>query len=353
MKKFAVYSLLMFFCVCACKSKKEQPKQKAGGQATVVDVIVATPTAISSKLEVNGTIVANEFVELRPELSGRLTYLNVPEGKYVTKGTVIARVTDADLRAQLQKLRVQLQLAQTTVQRYRKLLDINGINRADYDVAVNQVSSTQADISATEVQITRAVVRAPFSGVVGLRQVSPGALVSPATVLATMQQVDKVKLDFTVPEEYGNIIHKGDYVTAEVDAATHEKQRAKIIAIEPQANTATRNIQVRASLEGKANPGAFVKVYLTAGTDKNGIMVPASAIIPEDKDKTLVTVKQGKAKYVKVETGVRQAANIEVTSGIQQGDTIVVSGVLFTKPNGPVKVRSVKKIEQLAANNEQ
>ncbi|WP_157580973.1 efflux RND transporter periplasmic adaptor subunit [Segetibacter koreensis] len=335
------------FIAFSCKQKKEPSARRADGP-TVVDVIVATAQSISSTVEANGTIVAGEYVELHPEINGRLTYLNIPEGKYVTKGTIIARINDADLRAQMGKLKVQLDLAKTTEQRYGKLLKINGINQADYDVALNQVNSLEADINVLQAQIDKTILRAPFNGIVGLRQTSPGAYVTPTSVLATIQQVNKVKVDFTVPEEYGNIIRKGDYVTVEVDAARHKKQKALIVATEPQANTTTRNLLVRALLEdGTANPGAFVKVYIKAGTDKNSVLVPATAIIPEDKDKTLVTVVQGKAKFVKVETGVRQASNVEITSGIKEGDSVVVSGVLFTRPNAPVKVRSVKELADL------
>lgn len=342
--------LIVFISVMAsaCHEEKEAPKQKNTGP-TVVDVIVARAQSISSTVEANGTIVADEFVELRPEISGRLIYLNIPEGNRIAKGTVIARINDADLRAQMGKLKVQLDLAKTTEQRYGKLLQISGINQADYDVALNQVNSLQADIEVLQAQIDKTVLRAPFNGIIGLRQISPGAYVTPATVLATIQQVNRVKVDFTVPEEYGNIIRKGDYVTVEVDAASQKKQKALIIATEPQANTTTRNIMIRALLEGgTANPGAFVKVYIRAGTDKNSVLVPANAIIPEDKDKTLVTVVNGKAKFVKVETGLRQANNVEITSGINAGDSIVVSGVLFARPDAPLKVRSVKKLAELS-----
>lgn len=342
--------LIVFISVMAsaCHEEKEAPRQKNTGP-TVVDVIVAQPQPISSTVEANGTIVADEFVELRPEISGRLIYLNIPEGKRIAKGTVIARINDADLRAQMGKLKVQLDLAKTTEQRYGKLLQISGINQADYDVALSQVNSLQADIEVLQAQIDKTVLRAPFNGIIGLRQISPGAYVTPATVLATIQQVNKVKVDFTVPEEYGNIIRKGDYVTVEVDAASQKKQKALIIATEPQANTTTRNIMVRALLEGEtANPGAFVKVYIRAGRDKNSVLVPANAIIPEDKDKTLVTVVKGKAKFVKVETGLRQANNVEITSGVNEGDSIVVSGVLFSRPDAPLKVRSVKKLAELS-----
>lgn len=340
-----VYTSLISF---SCKDKKEEPRQKNTGP-TVVDVIVAAAQSISSTVEANGTIVAREFVELHPEISGRLTYLNIPEGKRIAKETVVARINDADLRAQMGKLKVQLDLAKTTEQRYGKLLQISGINQADYDVALNQVNSLRADINVLQAQIDKTVLRAPFDGVIGLRQASPGAYVTPASILATIQQVDRLKVDFTVPEEYGNIIRKGDYVTVEADAASHEKQKALIVATEPQANTTTRNIMVRALLEGgTANPGAFVKVYIRAGTDKNSVLVPANAIIPEDKDKTLVTVVNGKAKFVKVETGLRQANNVEITSGINAGDSIVVSGVLFARPDAPLKVRSVKKLAELS-----
>lgn len=345
-----IFLLMVFTSVItfSCNEKKEAQKSRNTGP-TVVDVIIAAAQSVSSIIEANGTIVAGEYVELHPEISGRLISLNIPEGKRISKGTVVARINDADLRAQMGKLKVQLDLAKTTEQRYGKLLQISGINQADYDVALNQVNSLQADINVLQAQIDKTVLRAPFNGVIGLRQVSRGAYVTPASILATIQQVDRVKVDFTVPEEYGNIIRKGDYVDVEVDAASHKKQKALIAATEPQASTTTRNLLVRALLQGgTANPGAFVKVYLQAGRDKNSVLVPASAIIPEDKDKTLVTVANSKAKFVKVETGVRQANNVEITSGIKAGDTIVISGVLFTKPDAPVKVRSVKKLNELS-----
>jgi membrane fusion protein (multidrug efflux system) len=347
MKYILPLILITALVAISCKEKKEASSSRASGP-TVVDAIVATGQPISSTVEANGTVVAGEFVEVHPEINGRLTYLNIPEGKNIAKGTIIARINDADLRAQMNKLKVQLDLAKTTEQRYGKLLHINGINQADYDVALNQVNSLKADIDVLQAQLDKTVVRAPFNGIIGLRQTSPGAYVTPGTILATIQQISKLKVDFTVPEEYGNIIRKGDYVDVEVNASTHRRQKALIVATEPQANTTTRNVLVRALLEkGTAIPGAFVKVYIKAGTDKNSVLVPASAIIPEDKDKTLVTVVQGKAKFVKVETGVRQENNVEITSGIQTGDTIVVSGVLFARPNAPLKVRSVKRLDQL------
>lgn len=293
-------------------------------------------------------MVAGEFVEVRPEISGRLTYLNVAEGSRIARGSIIAKINDADLRAQLNKVKVQLELAEITVARYKKLLDIQGINRADYDVALNQVNSLKADIGIIQADLAKTVVRSPFSGVVGLRQVSNGAIVSPTTVLATLQQMGKIRIDFTLPENYSNLLKRGSTVVVETGANGGAKRRATIIAIEPQISTTTRNVIVRARLleATNINPGSFVKVYVDAG-EESGMMIPANAIIPDARAKQVVVVKSGKAKFVDIETGVRQVGAVQVTSGLNAGDSVVISGVLFARPNAAVKVRSVKKLEDL------
>jgi membrane fusion protein (multidrug efflux system) len=338
---------ISFFVSCSDKAQKQQQPKK--NPPAVVDVIIAKTKTISNILEANGTVIASESVELHPEATGRLIYLNIPEGSYVTKGTVLARVNDADLKAQLNKSKVQLQLYQQNEERLRKLLDINGVNQADYDAALNLVNSTKADIAYTEALIDKTIVRAPFSGVIGLRQVSLGAYVSESTVIATLQQTSDLKIDFTLPEEYSNIIKTGNTVDVEVDAANHIHRNAVIIATEPQINQTTRNIKVRAVLQkGKGNPGAFVKVFITAGIDNKAIMVPTNCIIPNDIHKQLILVKNGKANFTDVETGIRDSANVAIVKGVNPGDTVVVTGVLFARDKNPVNIRSVKELEQVS-----
>jgi membrane fusion protein (multidrug efflux system) len=333
----------------ACKQKKEAPKQQNNAQqSVVVDVMIASQQDVVSSITANGTVVASEFVELRPEIGGRITYLNIPEGGYIQKGTVIAKVNDADYVANLNKSRAQLELAVKTEERLRKLLSIGGLNQADYDAAVNQISSLKADIGYTQAQIEKTVLRAPFSGVVGLRQVSMGAYVNTSTVLATLQQLDKIRIDFTIPEEYSSLIVKGHTIDVQLDANNKQMVKSTIIATEPQVIQNTRNLKVRSVLqEGRPNPGAYVKVMLSSSRQKKAILVPTNALIPDDKNKQLVLVKNGKAVFVNVETGDRQANNAEITSGIKPGDSIVVTGVLFARPKSPLKVRSVKTLEQL------
>jgi len=349
--KPAKYFLIVFvFAVAfvACKSKEDDKKKPKETPPVVVDVIIGQVQPISNVIEANGTVIAKEFVELHPEVSGRLTYLNFAEGKPIAQGTIIAKVNDADLRAQVAKSKVQMELVQKTVERYQQLLAINGINQADYDAAVNQVNGFKADIAYTQALIDKTVLRAPFTGVGGLRQVSPGAYVTPQTVIATLQQTSQVKIDFTLPDLYSNVIKIGSVIDVELDATTQKRTRAEIVAVEPGANTDTRNLKVRAVLkDGTSNPGGFVKVYIDAGQSRSSIKIPTNCLIPDDKNNQVVLVKNGKANFVNVVTGIREANTVEIIKGINPGDSILVTGVLFARPKGAVKVRSVKKLEDI------
>jgi membrane fusion protein (multidrug efflux system) len=343
-----IFTIFFAVTVASCNSKPSVPKQKEN-PSVVVDVMVASLEKVDNTIEVSGTVIANENVELHPDGSGILTYLSIPEGKYVTKGTVLARINSADLAAQYQKSEVQLDLAQKTEERLKKLLSVNGINQSDYDVALNQVNSIKADMAYTQTLIDKTIIRAPFNGTLGLRQVSPGAYVTPTTVIATLQQLGKVKIDFTLPEQYSNLVKVGGIVDVEVDAASQVRQRAMIIALEPQANEQTRNLMVRAMLAGNtANPGAFVKVYVGAtGSGKMAVMVPTNTVIPNDLNNQLIVIKNGKSNFVNINTGIRLANNVEITKGVSVGDTIVITGVLFVRPNSVVKIRSVKTLAQM------
>jgi len=330
-----------------CKEKKKEAPKQQGPNATIVDVIIASTQAVSNTVEANGTVIPAESIEIRPEVSGRLTFLNIPEGARVTKGTVLARINDADLQAQLNKTKSQLDLAEKNEARLRRLVAINGINQADYDAVVTQVNNLKADMDFYKAQIEKTYIKAPFDGLLGLRQVSPGAYVTPANIFATLQQVDRSKIDFTVPERYADFIRKG--ATIQITAgAQNNKRSATIIATEPEINATTRNLKVRAMVNGAPiQPGSFVKVYLNAGGSNSSILVPTNSIIPDARSKQVAIVKDGKGLIVNVETGIRSSGYVEVTKGLRVGDSVVVTGVLFVRPNSNVKVRSVKQLKDI------
>ncbi|MFI5194236.1 MAG: efflux RND transporter periplasmic adaptor subunit [Chitinophagales bacterium] len=335
----------------ACKNKQDTAAKKPETNV-YVDALVAATQPITNTIEVNGTVVANEYVELHPEASGRVTYLHVPEGKRIAAGTVIARVNNADLEAQVNKSKVQLDLAEKTEERNKQLLAVNGINQSDYDASLNAVNGFKADIAYNQALSDKTILKAPFSGIIGLRQVSLGAYVSPTTLIATLLQLDRIKIDFTLPEGYGSVLKVGGTVDVEMDATGTGRKKAKIMAIEPQVNQSSRNLTIRAILENSnPNPGAFVKVYVNAGTNKNAILVPSNSLIPNDKDNQVILVKNGRASFVNVTAGLRLANDVVITKGVKDGDTVVVTGVLFARPKARLEVRNIRTLAQFAALN--
>ncbi len=336
---FIVVSLLF-----SCKTKNNEQTTK-GKTSVLVEVLIASYEDFSSNIEVNGTVLSNEMVELHPEVSGRLTLLNIPDGGSVSAGTVLAKINDADLQAQREQLKTQLDLAVKTEKRLSDLLKVNGVNQADYDAAISQVNTLQANIKYIDAQLDKTVIRAPFSGQLGLRQVSPGAYVTPATLIGTLRQTDKVKIDFTVPETYAMLVQKGNKVRVHSNLSD-ESLTATIAAVEPQINAVTRNIKVRAFLnEGSILPGAFVKILLDQY--RKTILVPTNAIIPDAFTSQVVMIKKSKALFKTVETGQRNANMVEINKGVEPGDSIVISGMLYVRPDAAVKVKKVKTLKEL------
>ena len=338
----SVLIVLFLLFSCATNVKEQAAKEKP---PVMVDVIIAGNEDFISNLEVNGTVLSNELVELHPEVSGRLTYLNIPDGGLVAEGTILAKINDADLQAQKEQYKTQLELAIKTEKRLSVLLGVNGVNQADYDAALNQVNILQANLAYVDAQIDKTVIRAPFAGELGLRLVSPGAFVTSQTILGTLGQTDKVKIDFAVPESYVLLLQKGNKVTVKTNNS-EESFTATITAIDPQINSVTRNIKVRAFPDNATIlPGAFVKVLL----DKNrkAMIVPTNSIIPEAYLSQVVVIKNGKAVFKTVETNLRNANVIEITKGIELGDSVVVSGMLYVRPNTKVKIKQVKTLKEL------
>jgi membrane fusion protein (multidrug efflux system) len=341
--------IVLLLALIACKGKTDQKKQKDGGpKAAIVDVIVASNNKINKKIEVNGSVLPNEMTTIQSEVSGRISFLQIPEGGSVAAGTVLARINDADLKASQQKINVQLDLAQKNEVRLKKLLAIGGINQADYDVVLNQVNTLKADLAVLQAQLDKTVIKAPFAGTLGLRMISMGAYVTPATVITTIQQVNQLKIDFSIPEFYAQEIKKGAIVHVQ-SADNKVTADAVVTATEPLVNATTRNLKVRAVLKSQAfNLGAFVKVSIDATSPNNSILIPSNCIIPESTVKKVVVVKDGIGQLVEVETGERNEGLIQIVKGLSVGDSIAVSGVLFVKPNSPVKVRSVKLLSDIA-----
>jgi membrane fusion protein, multidrug efflux system len=322
-----------------------QGKGKSGPQIIGVTGFVAEYSRLSNNLNTTGTVIASDEVELQPEISGRITYLNINEGGFVSKGTLLAKLNDAELKAQLKKLQAQQSIAVSNEKRLAELLKINGVSQQEYDMAVNTLNNILADIDLLNAQIDKTEIRAPFSGKLGLRNISMGAYISPATVITTLQNVSQLKLDISVPEKYAAVIEEGNKMQCKVDGIANPFL-ARVIAIQPQIDESTRNLKVRAVIENadrKLVPGAFVKVQIRLKEIADAIMVPANSIIPDAQSKKLIIADSSKAKFVVVETGIRMENEVQILSGIQTGDTILTSGILQVKPNMGVRFTKVTR----------
>lgn len=298
-----------------------------------VDILVASPQVLSANIEVPGSILANETTEIHPEVSGRLTGLYIKEGSNVTRGALLAKLYDGDLQAQLRKLEVQLKIADQTEQRQAELLKIQGISQQDYDLSLLQVLNLKADIDIIRESIRKTEIRAPFSGKLGLKNVSPGAYVTPATILTTISQVNTLKLQFSVPERYGPKLINGMQVRFSVDGSD-KNYVATILASEINIDETTRSLAIRAQVkqpDAALIPGAFTKVKIVLGKDEEALMVPNSVIIPVGRKKQLYLYKGGKAMFTEVTTGVRDSSNIQILTGIKEGDTVITSAIMFLR----------------------
>lgn len=317
---------------------------KKGQSAPVVEGYIVKPQHLDDLVQVSGTLLPQEETVLMPEISGRITMLNIQEGSFVQKGTLLVKMFDADLQAQASKIRAQLATARQTTQRLKDLYAVNGISQQEYDLAQTEVATLEAEAALVAAQISKTEIRAPFSGVLGLRKVSEGAYVTAGTPIAVLREENNLKLDFNVPENYAASVQRSQnvYFTVANDTTIYS---ATVIATEQQVNQASLNLQVRAQVNQQSKkliPGSSANVRMQLGTSDSALVIPAQAIIPDVRFKKVLVCRNGKAEYVRVETGVRGSAEVEIVSGLNAGDTVVISGIQFLRPGMPAKFSSVK-----------
>jgi len=338
-----ILALVLPFSGCSPKKDKPGAAGAAINMTMVVEGMIVKPSMLNQIIYVSGTLKPFEETTLMPEVPGRVISVNLPEGQSVKVKTLLVKLFDGDLQAQLRKSETQLKIAESTRVRQAELLKINGISQSDYDQTELQVISIKNDIELLKVSIQKTEVLAPYDGEIGLRNVSVGAQVTTSTALATIREVDKLKLDFSVPEKYSNIIKKGGKLRFLVQG-DEVKYNAIVMATEQSIEANTRNLKARAVVQKNSAsliPGAFANVELSLGERPKALMVPTQAIIPTERDKKLIVVKGGKATFVAVKTGVRESANIEVSEGLAPGDTVVTTGILFLKPGALVKFSKI------------
>lgn len=351
--KYIAYTLLILgigafivYRISENKSQDADAKGKGGkGQSMNVNGILVQPQTFDNNLSLSGSIEANEQVEIRSEVSGIVESINFNEGSTVSKGQLLFKVNDIELRAQLGQAKTREGLAAENERRANLLLKKEAISQEEYDISRADYKSAQAQSQLINAQISKTSVRAPFSGKIGLRSISAGTFITPDILVARLVNIGKLKITFSIPEKYATQVRMNSNLSFKV-AGSDVRYVAKVYAIEPEVQVATRTLQVRAladNKDGKLLPGTFADVELPLDIIKDAIVVPTEAIVPVQNGKKVFISQNGKAKEVMVETATRTDASILVLSGLKAGDTLLTSGVMILKNDTPVKVALAKK----------
>lgn len=347
--KNIIYALLIIgflafitYRVIENKSGDSGSKGKDGkNKSMTVNGIIVQAQTFDNNLSLSGSIEANEQVDIRSEVSGIVEGIYFKEGSNVSKGQLLFKVNDLELRAQLAQAKTKESLASENERRAKLLLQKEAISQEEYDIARADFKLAQAQIQLIQAQIAKTSVKAPFSGKIGLRSISQGTYITPSILVAKLVNIGKLKITFSVPEKYANQIKMNSNLSFTVTGST-QSYLAKVYAIEPEVQVATRTLQVRALAEnkdGKLLPGTFANVELPLDIIKDAIVIPTEAIVPVQDGKKVFISNQGKAKEILVETTTRTDASILVLSGLKVGDTVLTSGVMSLKEDTPVKVK--------------
>lgn len=308
---------------------KSGDKGEAGRTPQKVSTVLIRPERFTESLSATGSLLADEGVELQAEINGKIAEIRFREGSRVRRGALLVKLNDGDLRAQRELARHNLELAQLREQRVGQLVKEGIVTASDYDTARFEVAARLDQISIIEAQIEKTEVRAPFDGVVGLRYVSEGSYVNATTRVATLQQIDRLKVNFSVPEKYAGRIKVGSPIRFAI-VGSERRYDGTIYAFDPRIDAGTRTVVIRAvcdNPDGVLLPGAFANVELALATLDDAILVPAEAVIPGVSEKNVFVLVDGKAERRAVEIGTRTANQVQILSGLKAGDRLIVSGL--------------------------
>jgi len=328
---------LIIYRIIANKEPLQTTRQL---QPAKVDGIIIKTQYFEDILSLSGSLEADEQVEIRSEVSGIVQRINFKEGSQVQKGQILLKINDVELQAQLLQAKTKEQLASENARRAELLLDKEAISREEFDIISAEYQSAKAQTQLIEAQIAKTAIVAPFSGKIGLRNISEGTYVTPITLIAKLVSSSDMKITFSVPEKYANQISINTELKFTV-SGSNEKFAAKVYAIEPEIELATRTLKVRAKItnkEGKLLPGSFADVELPLSVIDDAIIIPTESVIPIQDGKMVFVKQNGKAKDVKIVTSTRTEKDILILEGLKAGDTLITSGIMSLKPNVPIMV---------------
>jgi membrane fusion protein (multidrug efflux system) len=320
----------------------EMPQQSNKKQSKALNVraVVIEEQSLTDGLAMSGSLVPDEEVSLSFETSGKITDIFFKEGSMVEKGQLLAKINDAPLQAELRRKEAQLRLMQDRVFRAKALLEKEAVSKEAFQEAEANLSALKAEIDGVKAEIAQTELRAPFSGIIGLRQVSVGAFATTQTAVAMLTKRSPLKVEFSVPERYAGTLPDGAHLEFTVEGDLTPRS-AKVYASDSRVDENTRTFTVRAlydNKDGKLVPGRYVSVNLTTREYENALAVPSEAIVSEMGIDKVYLCKGGKAEPVEITKGLRTDALVQVLRGLCVGDTVITSGTMQLRAGQQVSV---------------
>jgi len=300
---------------------------------------VVSGTDFSNGIEAVGTLLANEEVDIVSEISGKVIGVFFEEGKTLSKNQLLVKVEDADLQAQLKRSEYQLKLLSERLERQKVLLGKDAVSREEFDQVQTDYNILLADIELLKTNIAKTEIRAPFGGTIGFRNVSIGSYLQPNTLISRLSDQHSLKVEFSIPERYASTALVGKKIFFKTEISD-KKYDAEVYAVDAKVDITTRTVTVRGrynNAKSELKSGMFVRLTLVTERASNVILIPTEAIVPEMDGKKVWVVSDGKAQSRTVETGFRSNDNIEILSGLQTGDTVMVTGLMQVKSGSAVK----------------
>jgi len=310
-------------------AKSVSAKPGAAMPPVNVEAVPARAGDVVVEAEVVGTLLANESVVLRPEITGRVDRIQFTEGQTVKKGTVLVTLDAGDLRAQFTQSEAAARLARLNFERIQSLRAKQLVSQQAYDEAFSRLAEAEAKEKLDRARLEKAVLRAPFTGMLGVRRVSPGDYVAPGQDIVNLESIDPMKLEIRLPETYARDLAPGKAVRVRVDAFPGETYTGEIYVIDPRVDTTTRSLLLRARIPNKENklrPGMFAAAVVELTRREQAVLVPEQALVPSGQEQFVFRVVDGKATRTKVTVGVRRKGEVEILVGVRPEELVVTAG---------------------------
>jgi len=330
--------LLVFYRIN--KNSQKDNAQKNTPRGSEIAALVLKPTVFNDALSISGTLESDEETTIHSEISAIVASISFQEGARVSKGQILVTLVDTELQAQHVQAKNKLKLTWENLKRAKLLLEKEAISREEFEISETDFLSAESALNIIQAQLNKTIIRAPFSGTVGLRNISVGSYITPATAITNLVNSDRVKITFSIPEKYATQVKKETDVTFTV-TGNPNKFQAKVYAIEPSIDVVTRTLSIKAICDNTNNeliPGSFANISLPLQTINNALLVPSEALIPIQNGKKVFIYNQGRAKEVLVQTGTRTNKDVLVTAGLKAGDTLLTSGIMMLRNDQKISV---------------